>query len=201
LQILARKEAVFPSSVGMGRPLRFITGGGDLVEVTCRTIQGLFLFRPSPMFNQILIGVLARARRLHPVGISALVCLSNHFHLLLEVPDAKRLADFMQYVNCNLAREVARLTGWRHKIFATRYRAIPVSNEEAAKWNGSGTFSAMAVRRIWWPASVTGLGFIWSRRFSAASRSEATGSIAARSTPHAAGERRSRLTAMPLSRL
>ncbi|HEV8581577.1 MAG TPA: hypothetical protein VGX68_21125 [Thermoanaerobaculia bacterium] len=118
----------------MGRPLRCIPeGGSGLVEVTCRTIHGMFLFHPSPRFNEILIGVLARARRLHPVGISALVCLSNHFHLLLEVPDAKRLADFMQYLNCNLAREVARLTGWRTKIFATRYRAIPVSGEESAQ--------------------------------------------------------------------
>jgi hypothetical protein len=120
--------------MGMGRPLRFIYEGGcGLVEVTCRTIHGLFLFRPCPLFNQILIGVLARARGLHPVGISAVVCLSNHFHLLLQVPDAKRLADFMQYVNCNLAREVARLTGWHTKIFATRYRAIPVSDEESAQ--------------------------------------------------------------------
>jgi REP element-mobilizing transposase RayT len=93
----------------------------------------MFLFQPSPRFNEILIGVLARARRLHPVGLSALVCLSNHFHLLLEVPDAQRLADFMQYVNCNLAREVARLTGWRTKIFEARYRAIPVSDEEPAQ--------------------------------------------------------------------
>jgi len=113
----------------MGRPVRFIPEGGGLVEVTCRTINRMFLFRPSPRFNEILVGVLARASRLHPVSMSALVCLSNHFHLLLEVPNAQRLADFMQYVNCNLAREVARLTGWRTKIFATRYRAIPVSDE------------------------------------------------------------------------
>jgi hypothetical protein len=80
----------------MGRPLRFIQEGGcGLVEVTCRTINGLFLFRPSPRFNEIFIGVLARARRLHPVGISAVVCLSNQFHLLLQVADAQRLADFM----------------------------------------------------------------------------------------------------------
>lgn len=117
----------------MGRPVRFIPEGGSLVEVTCRTINGMFLFRPSPRFNEILVGVLARASRLHPVSMSALVCLSNHFHLLLEVPNAQRLADFMQYVNCNLAREVARLTGWRTKIFATRYHAIPVSDEESAQ--------------------------------------------------------------------
>jgi hypothetical protein len=118
----------------MGRPLRFVPEGGcGLFEVTCRTIHGLLLFRPCPLFNEILVGVLARARRLHPVSISAVVCLSNHFHLLLQVPDAKRLADFMQYVNCNLAREVARLTGWHTKIFATRYRAIPVSDEDSAQ--------------------------------------------------------------------
>jgi REP element-mobilizing transposase RayT len=117
----------------MARPLRYVPEEGSLVEVTCRTIHGRFLFRPSPMFNAIIVGVLARAKQLHPLRISALVFLSNHFHLLVEVSDAQSLSDFMEYFNSNLAREVARLTGWSTRIFATRYRAIPVSDEEAAQ--------------------------------------------------------------------
>ena len=30
-------------------------------------------------------------------------------------------------------REVSRLTGWRDKVFARRYQAIPISEEEAAQ--------------------------------------------------------------------
>jgi hypothetical protein len=95
----------------MGRPLRFIPeDGSGLVEITCRTIHGMFLFSPSPRFNEILIGVLARAHRLHPVGISAVVCLSNHSTCCSKFRTRSVLPTFMQYVNCNLAREVGRLS-------------------------------------------------------------------------------------------
>lgn len=117
----------------MGRPLRFIPEGGALVEVTCRTLHGRFLFRPSPELNSIVVGVLARAQQAYPVDICSPVFMSNHFHLLLWVPDAQRLSDFMEYTNSNLAREVSRLTGWDVKIFADRYRLILVSNEERAQ--------------------------------------------------------------------
>jgi REP element-mobilizing transposase RayT len=117
----------------MGRPLRFIPEGGALVEVTCRTIHGRFLFRPSQELNEIIVGVLARAQRTHPVDICSLVFMSNHFHLLLWAPDAQRLGDFMEYTNSNLAREVSRLTSWDVKIFTDRYRLIVVSNEERAQ--------------------------------------------------------------------
>jgi REP element-mobilizing transposase RayT len=117
----------------MGRDLRFIPEGGALVEVTCRTIHGRFLFTPSPELNDIVVGVLARAQRLHPVDICSPVFMSNHMHLLLWVPDAERLSDFMQYTNSNLAREVSRLTGWDVKIFDGRYHLVVVSNEEWAQ--------------------------------------------------------------------
>jgi REP element-mobilizing transposase RayT len=117
----------------MSRPLRFIPPGGSLVEVTCRTVQGRFLLRPSRELNEIVVGLLARARRRHPVAVVAAVFLSNHFHLLLHVRDAGRLAGFMHYLNGNLAREAARLHGWSGPFWARRYRAIVVSDEEEAQ--------------------------------------------------------------------
>ncbi|HEX6900098.1 MAG TPA: transposase [Thermoanaerobaculia bacterium] len=117
----------------MGRDLRFIPEGGALVEVTCRTIHGRFLFRPSSELYDIVVGILARAQRLHPVDICSPVFMSNHMHLLLRVTDAKRLSDFMEYTNGNLAREVSRLTGWDVKIFDDRYHLVVVSNEESAQ--------------------------------------------------------------------
>ena len=70
----------------MVQKLRYIPEGGALVEVTCRTIHGRFLLTPSPELREIIVGVLARARRLYPVEVCGLVFLSNHFHLLLVVP-------------------------------------------------------------------------------------------------------------------
>ena len=37
----------------MGRKLRYIPEEGALVEVTCRTLQGRLLLRPSPELNDI----------------------------------------------------------------------------------------------------------------------------------------------------
>jgi hypothetical protein len=117
----------------MARRLRFIPPEGALVEVTSRTVQGRFLLSPSTELNEIILGVLGRAQRLYPVEIVAYVFLSNHYHLLLWVQDAQQLSTFMGYFNSNLAREVARHTGWRDKIWARRYQAIPISEEEGAQ--------------------------------------------------------------------
>ncbi|HKI06031.1 MAG TPA: hypothetical protein VKK31_28895, partial [Thermoanaerobaculia bacterium] len=57
----------------------------------------------------------------------------NHFHLLLDVDDARQLSNFMRFLNSNLARELGRLVGWRDKIWARRYQAIVVSGEESAQ--------------------------------------------------------------------
>jgi REP element-mobilizing transposase RayT len=103
------------------------------VEVTCRTIQSRFLLTPSAELNEIILGVLGRAQRLYPVGICGYVFLSTHYHLLLDVADAQQLSSFMGYFNSNLAREVARHTGWTDKIWARRYQAIPVSEETGAQ--------------------------------------------------------------------
>jgi hypothetical protein len=70
------------------RKLRFVPEGGTLVDVTNRTVQGRFLFRPSRELNDIVLGVLGRAQRLHPIRVCQVTVLSNHMHLLLDVDDA-----------------------------------------------------------------------------------------------------------------
>lgn len=106
---------------------------GSLVEVTCRTVQGRLLLSPDPVVVDLIRGVLARAARLYPVDIHAFCFLSNHFHLLLTVPGADRLAAFMNYLNANLAREVGRHVHWRERFWGRRYQAILVSHEPAAQ--------------------------------------------------------------------
>lgn len=112
----------------MGRPLRFVPPKA-LVEVTCRTIHGRFLLRPSRDLNEIVIGILARAAARYDVKICAFAYLSNHAHLLLLPADAEQLALFMGYVNSNIAREAGRLHRWRQSFWGRRYRAIVVSDE------------------------------------------------------------------------
>ncbi len=116
----------------MCRRLRFIPPG-SLVEVTCRTVQGRLLLSPTPILRDLTLGVLARAARLYPVELHAFAFLSNHFHLLVTVESAQRLASFMNYLNSNLAREAGRLIRWREKFWGRRYQAILVSSEEEAQ--------------------------------------------------------------------
>ena len=63
----------------MPRPLRWIPEGGALVEVTCRTIHGRYLLRPSHNLNEIIIGVLARAKERFHMRICGLIFLSSHY--------------------------------------------------------------------------------------------------------------------------
>jgi hypothetical protein len=106
----------FPFIMGMARKLRYVPEGGALVEVTCRTLQGRLLLRPSLELSVIIGGVLGRALSLYPVRLIVHAWASNHYHLLAWVEDARTLARFMGYLNSNLAREVSRLTGWSGKI-------------------------------------------------------------------------------------
>lgn len=117
----------------MSRPLRFIPDGGALVEVTCRTLHSRFLLRPGRKLDEIIAGVLGRAQRLYKVRICGYMFASSHYHLLLDVDDARQLSRFMGYVGSNIAREAGRLYNWPEKFWATRYRAIVVSGEEGAQ--------------------------------------------------------------------
>lgn len=117
----------------MARRLRYVPPSGALVEITSRTMQGRLLLRPSPALNDIILGVLARAARLSALLVHAYAFLSNHYHLLVWVADAQQLAQFMNYLNSNLAREGGRLARWREKFWGRRYQAVLVSAEELAQ--------------------------------------------------------------------
>ncbi len=112
---------------------RFIPDSGSLVEVTQRTLQGRHLLVPSPLLNDIILGVLGRAQRLHPLEIHGYSFLSSHFHILATASTALQLALFMGYFSSNLAREIARLTDWDEKVWGDRYHAILITDEEEAQ--------------------------------------------------------------------
>jgi REP element-mobilizing transposase RayT len=104
-----------------------------LFEVTCRTVQGRLLLRPSRKLNDIILGVLGRAMSIHKeIKLYAFVFASNHYHLLLSGPDYQSIAQFMNHINSNIARESGKLHNWREKFWGRRYRSIAVLDESSA---------------------------------------------------------------------
>lgn len=104
-----------------------------MVEVTCRTVQGRLLLRPSPQLNEIALGVLGRAQARYGMAVHGFVMLSNHLHLLLSPETPQQLALFMAFVEANLAKEVGRLHDWKGPFWGRRYQMIIVSGEEEAQ--------------------------------------------------------------------
>ena len=116
----------------MARPLRFQPKSWGMFFVTTRCIHGRFLLRPSAKTNALVIGVMAKAVQRFEVKLFGLCFMSNHYHLLLSSKDAASLAQFMQYLNSNIARELGRLHNWREKFWSRRYRATAVLDDAAA---------------------------------------------------------------------
>lgn len=114
----------------MARPLRHFSPG-DTVEVTIRTVQGRFLIRPSDEMNEIILGILGLVLVRFGLQIHAFVFMSNHYHLIVTIPDALALARFECFLNGNLAKEACRLHGWKDKLWSRRYRAIPILDDVA----------------------------------------------------------------------
>ena len=117
----------------MARKLRFIPDPPTLVSITGRTVQGRFLFKPGPAFNDRLLGILGRAQRRHNLTLIAISVLSNHFHILAVPESARQLAAFMRDFKSKLAREVNRLTGWSGPVFERRYEMTVVTDEDRAQ--------------------------------------------------------------------
>lgn len=99
-----------------------------VIEVTCRTIQGRHLLRPSSWVNLIITGIIGRALALyHGVKVIEFTILSNHYHFIILVDDELAMARFMGYVNSQLAKKVAaKIHGWNTKTWSRRYDSIPI---------------------------------------------------------------------------
>jgi len=101
------------------------------VEITDKCINDMLLLRPSPELNDLFLGILGMALTKFGVLLHAFVVMSNHLHMLVTTPDAVTLARFMNFVKSKLAREVTRLHHWKDKVFAGRYKAVIVVDEDA----------------------------------------------------------------------
>ena len=116
----------------MGRRKRCLLAN-QLVEVTNRTIQGLYLLQPSSKVNECVKGILGRAQRYTELPLVAHIFMGNHFQLLAVPESEKQLSDFMRFVNTNLSKQLGRIHGWSGPMWQRRYQAIPVTDEEDAQ--------------------------------------------------------------------
>jgi putative transposase len=71
---------------------------------------------------------LARGVKKFNIRLFGFVWMSNHGHLLVQAPDGN-LADFMAYLNGQVAVNVNRFLGRRHHLWARRYTASQVLDE------------------------------------------------------------------------
>ncbi len=117
----------------MGRKIRHLRAADGLVEVTCRVIQRRFLLRPSPKFNAVVRGALARAQKRHGMKVCGFVYLSNHCHILLRPSSVDQMADFMHDVNYKISKEVGRLHDWEGPIWPRPYTDVQISDEPEAQ--------------------------------------------------------------------
>lgn len=115
------------------RKLRYCPGP-TLFEVTCRTLQGRFLFKPTPAFNREVRGVLGRGLKLYAVQLHAYVMMSNHYHMILTAPNQQTLSRFLGHFHSGVARVVDRVNpDWSGKVWGKRSNQIAISAEPEAQ--------------------------------------------------------------------
>jgi putative transposase len=117
--------------------------------------------KPSPRCKDTVLGCLGRALAVcEGIELHAFVFLSNHFHLLLTVKDGRSLAKFMNHVDSNVARKLARLTGWSGAFWSRRYRSIeaidPAAVEERLAYIlGQGVKEGLVASPHDWPGATS----------------------------------------------
>ncbi len=90
---------------------------GRTVMVTTRTFRRTFFLTPSSYVNAIVQYVIAYACQRHGVGLVAIICQSNHIHLLIN-DHLGNAPDFMQTVNTLIARGLNAKRGESGGVFA-----------------------------------------------------------------------------------
>ena len=56
---------------------------GQVLHITCTTLQRMFLLKPDPVVNQVLLFCLFRSAEEHGVLVHSLAVESNHLHMVV----------------------------------------------------------------------------------------------------------------------
>ena len=114
------------------RPLRRSLPAG-LYEITTRVANGQLLAKPTQEVNDLILGVIGHAMRAHEVKLHAFVFLSNHYHLLVSIPDSTTLSDFMCLLNTNVSKELNEINKRDDAMWSRRFRSIPITADRASQ--------------------------------------------------------------------
>ena len=113
----------------MARPLRIERPGGRY-HVTARGDEQKPIYRQDPDHEHFL-KLLAELRDRFGVKVHVYVLMDNHFHLLLETPEAN-LSQAMQWLNVSYSVWFNRRHDRAGHLFQGRFKAILV--EDDAGW-------------------------------------------------------------------
>jgi REP element-mobilizing transposase RayT len=87
---------------------------GAVHFITFRTEEGL-PFVPVKCINMLLLSALARACRLYPVQLIAVVVQANHVHMLIRIIDPEHASAFIGYFKTETANCLNRLLNRRQR--------------------------------------------------------------------------------------
>ena len=127
----------------------------SLVDLSCRCIQGRFLLRPSKLLNELILGVLVLALRGTGIQVHSFCVMSNHWHILASIPSTQAMALAMKFFQANTSKEAGRLHGWRGTLWSSRYKPVPVDDDEASQiapalvttWRKGSKRASFGIRR------------------------------------------------------
>ncbi len=140
------------------RPLRSSLPGG-LYELSTRVAGGQLLATPTKEVHDLVLGVIGHAMRAHDVQLHAFVFMSNHYHMLVSVPDSTTLSDFMCLLNANISRELNLVNDRDGAMWGRRFRSIPISPDRATQlWRlryilGHGVKENLVAKASDWPGA------------------------------------------------
>ena len=118
----------FPTSSGMARPIRFQYPGA-IYHVMARGDGGKAVFETDDDRKSFVFR-LGQVCASHGWRIHAWVLMGNHFHLLLETPQAN-LTTGMQWLLGAFSQGWNRARLRRGHVFQGRYKSVPVTGTDA----------------------------------------------------------------------
>lgn len=134
---------------------RFVPSHDEtLVEITASVVGHRFLLTPSEELNAGILAALGRALSLYPVALHAISFMSNHWHGMVTVPDAKALTEFVQHLHSNVARLVHRLHGWDGSVFGKAALIVIGATAEETRLKyilAQGVKEGLVRRCVDWP--------------------------------------------------
>lgn len=97
-------------------------------HVTSRSNHQEWFALPMSDVWEIAVTALKHANSKHPIILHAFVLMSNHYHLVLETPEAN-IDRFMYEFNKSFSLEMRKRTGKINRMFGGRYKWSVITEE------------------------------------------------------------------------